>query len=308
MRVNVVGAGALGGYYGAMLARSGAEVHFLLHSDYDAVAARGLEVRSIRGDFRLPRVHAYRDPAAMPKAQCVLVGLKTTQNDLYEPLIAPMLAPESWVCTLQNGLGNEDRLAELFGPQRVAGGVAFLCSNRVAPGVIEHSNYGAVVIGEFARPASDRVRELARLFVAAGVPCDVTDRLLEARWRKQVWNVPFNAISTLAGADTQRIVTDPELRALVEAVMREVQAAARAQGVEIPDAFLADRMAATDRMGPYRTSMLLDHLAGRPLEVESIVGAALRAARAANVPAPATHALYALLRCMHSAGSERGER
>lgn len=296
MRIHVIGAGALGGLYGALLARSGVDVRMLMRGDYDVVKRRGLRVRSVWGDFVLDPAPVFDDPAAMGRADCVLVGLKTTANDRYEELIAPSLGPESWICTLQNGLDNERRLAELFGPERVAGGVAFLCSSRTAPGEIEHSNYGAIEIGEYERGLSDRLRALAGLFERAGVPTTLSPDLRLTRWRKQIWNVPFNAISALTGAsDTEAIVNDSELRALAWRVMREVQAVAAAEGAEIGDDFLTGRMEHTDTMGPYLTSMAWDYLERRPMEVEAIVGAVVRAGRRNQVATPAVETIYAML-------------
>src|SRR4051794_37703518 len=144
--IAVVGAGALGGYYGARLAQHGHDVHFLLRGDYEAVRANGLAVRSCDGDFTLPagQVHAHRDAARMPKADLVIVALKTTSNEQLEPLVRPLLKETSAVLTLQNGLGNEDRLAQLFGPARVLGGIAFVCINRVGPGAIDHLSHGLI--------------------------------------------------------------------------------------------------------------------------------------------------------------------
>lgn len=296
MRINIIGAGALGGLYGAMLAREGQDVHFLMRSDYEVVKARGLKVRSVWGDFTLDPVQVYHDPDELPPADLVLVGLKTTANEHYERLLSASMAGGGWVLTLQNGLGNEEALAELFGPERVAGGVAFLCSNRIAPGEIHHSNYGAIEIGEYDRPPSDRLRELAAIFEAAGVPCAISDDLRATRWRKQVWNVPFNAVTALTGgSDTEAIVTDPPMRGLVERVMREVQSAAASVGVTIDDSFLTDRMEHTDNMGPYITSMALDYLHGRAMEVEAIVGSVVRTGRANGVDVSATATIYALL-------------
>src|SRR5690242_11504887 len=131
----IIGAGAVGSYYGARLVQGGQDVHFLVRSDYDALRSRGMQVRSCAGDFHLPseQLNVYRDPREMPKVDWVIVALKTTSNHLFEPLIRPLLKDSTAIVTIQNGLGNEEALAKLFGSQRILGGVAFTCINRVGP-------------------------------------------------------------------------------------------------------------------------------------------------------------------------------
>ena len=156
----IVGAGALGGYYGARLAQHGNNVHFLLRGDYDAVRKNGWSIKSYQGDFSLApgSLGVWNDAAKMPKADLVLVTLKTTTNDQFEPLITPLIKDDTAILTLQNGLGNEERLAALFGKEHVLGGIAFTCINRVAPGEIDHSAAGWIRLGEFgggAEPTGD---------------------------------------------------------------------------------------------------------------------------------------------------------
>src|SRR4051812_4455280 len=158
----IIGAGAVGGYYGGRLALHRHDVHFLMRSHATHVREHGLKVRSVAGDFELPpqRLRIYDDPRAMPPADLVIVTLKSTENGQLPRLIpASMLKPGTIILTLQNGLGNEEELAELFGKNRIVGGIAFVCINRVAPGVLEHDYPGFIRLGEFVSqtPRSDRV-------------------------------------------------------------------------------------------------------------------------------------------------------
>lgn len=298
MRIAVIGAGALGLYYGAMLQRAGEDVRFLLRRDYDAVSRRGLTVTSPGGDFRLDAVQGFRDPAAMGEADLVLVGLKTFANDRLPELIAPLLGPETAILTLQNGLGNEERLAEAFGAERVLGGVAFLCSNRGEPGVVHHLGQGAVRLGEWRGGASERAGKIAALFARAGVPCEALDDLRRARWEKLVWNIPFNGLCALTGSDVTALLAHAPSRRLVRDLMAEVVAGANAQELSSPidaEPFIARMFALSEPMTGYRPSMMIDRQEGRPLELEAIYALPLRRAAERGVEMARVRMLHALL-------------
>src|SRR5215207_1962756 len=167
-RIAIVGTGALGGYYGGRLAQHGHDVHLLLRSDYDHVRRHGLAVRSVSGDFSLSadRLHVYNDAAAMPAADCVIVTLKSTENHELPRLVTPLLHEKTAILTLQNGLGNEDDLARLFGGERVLGGIAFVCINRIAAGQLHHTEAGFIRLGEFAGETgrSARAERIVEMF------------------------------------------------------------------------------------------------------------------------------------------------
>ena len=314
MKVAVVGCGALGSYYGARLCQAGHEVHFLLRSDYEAVRARGVLVHSPAGDFRV-RPHCALAPAAIGPSGLVLIGLKTTANDQLPGLLPPLMGPASAVLTLQNGLGNEEALARLVPAEQILGGVAFVCLNRVAPGVIHHLDHGGIVIGEFQRAPGARTRALADTFQQAGVPCEIAKDLARAHWEKLVWNIPFNGlgVASTAGYEavragqrdparaptrcltTDHLLGDPRWAALVRELMLEIIAIAQALGLSLSDALVEHYFTLTRTMGAYQPSTLLDFERGQPLELESIFLAPLRLARQAGIPAPRLEALCRLL-------------
>ena len=272
MRIAIVGAGALGLYYGALLQHSGQDVHFLLRRDFEAVSRGGLKVFSINGDFVLPAVQAYRAPQEIGPVDLVLVGLKTFANDRCADLITPLVGEGTLILTLQNGLGNEEALAELFGAERVIGGVAFLCSNRGEPGEVHHLGAGRIILGEYSRIDPQRVERLAALFVQAGVDCRATDDLKRARWEKLVWNIPFNGLCALLLQTVDRLLSVPATRSLVREIMLEVIRAANAQALSswIPEGFADSMLEFTDKMGVYRPSMQIDREEGRQLEIAAI--------------------------------------
>ena len=293
--IAVVGAGAVGGYYGARLAQHGHDVHFLLRSDYEAVKRNGLVVESCDGDFVLPpgSVNVYDDAGRMPKAGLVIVALKSTANDQFERLITPLLNDGTAILTLQNGLGNEDRLAELFGARRVLGGMAFVCINRAGPGVVRHTDHGVIRLGDFTRPSrSPRAESIAAMFNASRIKCELLDDLRWGRWQKLTWNIPFNGLGAVFDLTTDRLICSDDGRQMVAGLIREVIAAARADGVELPESLVRQQVDNTTTMGPYRSSMQVDRQEGRPMEVEAILGEPLRRAKAGGVATPILDALY----------------
>ncbi len=314
MKTAIVGCGALGGYYGAKLCRDGQETHFLLRSDYEIVRRRGVFIRSAEGDFHVNPKCA-RTPEEIGPCDLVLIGLKTTANDQFARLLSPLVGPQTAILTLQNGLGNEDQLAALFGAERILGGLCFVCLNRVAPGVIQHVAHGKIILGEFQRAPESRTHAIASLFQRAGVPCDVTDNLARAHWEKLVWNIPFNGLGVAGAAGyeavrtgrgppnaalspcltTDFLLSDPHWEQLVRELMAEVIHSARALGLNIPDDVAEKQIARTRTMGAYQASTLIDFERRQPLELESLFLEPLRQARAAGVATPRLAALCAVL-------------
>jgi 2-dehydropantoate 2-reductase len=297
LRIAIVGAGALGLYYGALLQRSGEDVHFLLRSDYDAISKHGLMIRSINGDFTLPKVQGYLNPEDIGKVDLVLVGLKTFANDRYPELIGALMGRQTEILTLQNGLGNEEALAAVFGGERIIGGVAFLCSNRGEPGEVHHLGAGRIVLGEFRRLDQSRLERLAEIFERAGVPCQTTGDLMRARWEKLVWNIPFNGLCALLQQPVNQLLAQGACRKLVRELMLEVIAAANRQELLSPigEGFADAMLEFTDKMGEYRPSMQIDREEGRPLEISAILRVPLSYAQKQGVAMPRVEMLATLL-------------
>lgn len=297
--VAVVGAGALGLYYGGRLARAGNDVTFLARGDVEALRTGGIEVRTPDGgvDFALTSVKAAATPAEIGAVDLVVVTLKATANDQLARLLPPLLHSRTAVLNLQNGLGVDEAVAAVAGADRTLGGLCFVGVNRLGTGRAVRLHTGYIAVGEFSGAPTARTGAVAALLSGAGVKMEVAESLLAARWRKLVWNVPFNGISVAEGGMlTDEILREPRFEARVRALMREVQAIAAAEGVGIDDAFLEDNVERTRVMAPYKPSTMLDHAAGRPLEVEPIWGEPWRRAQAHGVPVPELARLYAELR------------
>lgn len=296
-RIAIVGAGALGSYYGAKLARQGSDVRFLMRADLEAVQRDGLRVIEGGEAWGLNRVQAFGSPPEIGPVDLVIIGLKTTANASLDALIPPLLHERTLLLTLQNGLGNEEYLAARWGAERVLGGLCFVCLNRIAPGVIEHYGHGTLSLGEYGRAPMDRTQALGALFSAAGVETHVVENLITERWRKLVWNIPFNGLSIAAGGrTTDRLLADAGLKAQVRALMAEVISAAGVLGHHIPADFADYQIERTPSMGPYKPSSMIDWQAGRAVEVESIWGEPWRQGSAAGAALPRLELLYHLLR------------
>jgi 2-dehydropantoate 2-reductase len=280
-KIGLVGPGAIGGYYGGMLAHAGQDVHFLFHSTYEDVLRDGLSLVHHAEGKRVSRVEplqAYQSAADIGPCDLVIVAAKATANDSLGEIMSPLVGPDTSLLTLQNGMGNVENLQNLFGQNReVIGGLCFTCINRTAPGVIESLLPGYVQFGQLAGGLTDRGNQVADAFAEARIKIRKADSLNEALWRKLCWNIPFNGLSIAAGGiTTDLILSNPELKRRAWDLMFEVQKVARAYGVEIEDAFLHRQFELTEPMGPYKPSSLIDFLAGKPVEVDAIWGEVVR--------------------------------
>lgn len=290
-RFAVIGTGAIGGLYGARLAAAGRPVTFVGRSDVATLRSEGLVVTSPEGDLVLDAVTATDDPATVGPVDVVLVTIKTTGQAALAELLPPLMGPDTIVVLMQNGFGLEADVADLVPGATVLGGMCFVCATRTAPGHIAHLDYGAVTLGEHTgdgAPAgvTAAVTTVADALVGAGIEVSRQPDLLAARWRKLVWNMPFNGLSVVLDTSTDALVGTPRLRALVRAMMDEVVAASAAHGHPAGEDFAERMIANTEAMRPYAPSMKLDHDARRPMELAAIFHTPLQVAAGLGVAMP----------------------
>src|SRR5438309_130988 len=259
MKIGIVGSGANGSYYGAKLAHAGSDVHFLMRGDLDDVRNNGIFVRGEGENFRVAKIRCYNSTKEIGPCDLVIIAVKTTSNSDLVDLVPPLLHEKTMVLTLQNGLGNEEFLAKLFGAKRVLGGLCFIAVDRHSKTEVERYDYGLVILGEIGRSARTRTHAVAAEFSRANVQCTVTDDIALERWRKLIWNIPFNGLSILAGGiDTAAILRDADLRQTTLGLMEEVIEAANKCGYPLERSAASLQIKRTEAIDAYKPSTLLD--------------------------------------------------
>jgi 2-dehydropantoate 2-reductase len=305
LRIAVVGSGAIGLYYGGKLAAGGRDVHFLLRSSLPAIRDRGLQIRGENEDLRL-KINCYPSTQEIGVCDLVLIAVKTISNNELRDLIPPLLHQDTLLLTLQNGLGNEEFLAKNFGERRVLGGLCFICLNRILPDVVERYDYGHIHIGEYCREPEQRTHNIAETFNQCGLKCRLVENLGRERWRKLVWNIPFNGLSIFGGGiDTSAILKDENLHRSALALMEEVMQAASKCGFPLESSTPEELIRRTEMMGAYKPSTLVDFEKGKPLEIEAIWGEPLRRGLVAGADLPRLQLLYSLLQFVDRACQEK---
>ncbi len=305
-RIAVIGSGALGTYYGARLAAAGQDVHFLMRRDYHAVKSGGLHITSPEGDLTLPHPNIYKTSAEIGQVDWIICALKSTSINEAQKLLAPCIAENTRILVLMNGLGLEERFAGWFGARQIFGGMAFTCINRGEPGHTHHLAYGPITIGHFL----DDKAELAKaveLWSQSKVTIFESSCLLQSRWEKLGWNIPFSGLAVAAGGiATDRIMEDAGLNSAAHTLMAEVMAAGNAdlehhsQKTRIDRDVLMDLFfKSTSTMGAYKPSTMIDFVEGRAMEIEAIFGEPLRRAQLLGVPVPQLTLLTTLLRVLN---------
>ena len=255
MRYGIIGTGAIVGYYGAKLAHAGQEVHFLLHSDYEYVRQHDLQVDSCDGSFYLANVNAYQHTQDMPMCDVVLVCLKSVNNGMLQSLLPPLLHDHTLVVLIQNGIGVEDDVQKMFPDVQLAAGLAFICSAKTEHGLVNHQCYGSINLANYSCRDEAQMQTVVEEFREAGIETGLVE-YHEARWKKAVWNMPFNGMTVALHTQTDQLLKNPSTRQLIREQMMEVVDAAQHLGAKNLDAAFVEKMIdMTDSMTPYSPSM-----------------------------------------------------
>jgi 2-dehydropantoate 2-reductase len=310
MRIAILGAGAVGGYYGGRLAASGEDVHFLYRSEYEHVRDHGLRIESVDGDWTGP-VNAWKSVDDMPTCDVAIVGFKSAQSPLLPGMLSRVLGERGVAVCLMNGLGHEEIIASAIGPTRVVAGAAFICAERGDPGVVRHFAVGGLAVAPYFPEGRERIevlcRDLSERFGKAGVECQNLSDGRKVKWNKLVWNVPFSGLSIYyGGVTTDHVLDGGEREAFAKGLMDEVLTAASACGVELDPRSPGWNLSGTRAMGAYRPSMLVDFEMGRPVEVDAIVAEPLRRGLEAGADLPLMSRLLEGIRTILSGRSATG--
>jgi 2-dehydropantoate 2-reductase len=324
VKIVIAGAGAIGGYIGARLARAGADVVLFARGPHlRAMQDRGLRVIGEDETFEV-RPPVTGDLSSIGAADVVVLGVKAHALTALAPALGPVLGPDTMVVSTQNGIpwwyfegigGELDGLrlervdpggviAGAIAHRRVLGSLAYFATDLVEPGVIRHVEGNRLSLGEPDGTKSDRAKRLADALIAAGLRAPVTARFRHEIWVKLLGNVAFNPISALTGGTLDELARHPEVSPLVRTLMAETEAVAAGLGIELPIS-IDQRMAGAEKVGAHKTSMLQDWEAGRPMELEAVVGAVVELGDRLGVPMPATRAVYA---CAKLLDEHRGQR
>lgn len=312
MKFLIAGAGAIGAYIGALMARAGENVTLFARGPHlRAMQANGVKVKSVDGDFEArPRIIGSLDEAG--PFDVIFLGVKAHGLPQLAPQLKPLLGENTTVVSTQNGVpwwffhgfGGpwEGTLLErvdpggvitaAIEPRRVVGSIVYFATEIVEPGVIQHTEGSRISLGEPDGTRSERVRKIAESLIAAGLRAPVTTRIRHEIWVKILGNVAFNPISALTGATIAQMARDPEISVLARNIMRETEAVALELGLELPIS-IEQRMAGAEKVGEHKTSMLQDLEAGRPMELEAVVGAVVELGERMGIPMPHTQAVYA---------------
>lgn len=299
MKVVVMGAGGVGGYFGGLLAKAGHDVTFIARGSHlGAIQSDGLKIISdLSGNFTVYS-DATDDPRTLGFVDLIIFTVKTYHNAAAIPLISPLVGPNTVVLTLQNGVDSSKQLADVLGYEHVLTGVAYVQSIIENPGVISQiASFGRIVFGEMIDKPFERTRKIHDEFTRAGWNVELTNFAAAAIWRKFIPQCAIGSIDALSQTTVGEIRTTPETRGILASMMRENIDIARAKEIGLEEDILEKSMAALDAFpADGRTSLAKDYREGKQIEIEALPGATVRMGLEANVPTPITEMIYGLLK------------
>ncbi len=298
-KVLIIGAGAIGAFYGSLLSKAGAEVSVVCRSDYEMVKKQGYSINSNDlGSWNFTPSRVIKSAADYKdQADYIILCTKIIPEINRVQLIQDAVTANSCIVFIQNGIDIETELIKAFPNNEIISGLAFICCNRLKPGIIDHLAYGKLTLGKINNIASqsNKAQHLSLLIQQAGIEAITTDNIIASRWLKCLWNAAFNPLSVLSdGLSTQEILNSQEN--LIRTIMQEVSLIAQAYGYTLPADSIDSNIKNTAAMPAYKTSMLLDYENNHPMEIEAILGNTVRAANKKQLPCPTLDTLYALMK------------
>lgn len=297
MKIAIYGAGGVGGYFGARLAQAGAEVALLARGDHlQALRANGLVLKSTMGDARLS-LRASDDPADIGPCDCVLFCVKGTDTERAASTLGPLLGPETFVVSLQNGVDNEQILSRHIGADRVLGGLVYIFSTIAGPGIVQHTGGPPqLIFGEWSGEKSPRAQRLYERCKAAGIAVELSDNVRSAIWEKFVFICALSGMTAASRAPLGAIRQTPESWAMFRRILEEVRGVAEREGISGTEGWVEKHLARSEKLGANSYSSLhYDLTHNKPMELQSLHGAVLRLARKHGLQVPMCEAVYALL-------------
>jgi 2-dehydropantoate 2-reductase len=296
MRIAVMGTGAVGGYFGAKLAAAGHELTFIARgSNLAALKHDGLRIDSFQGNLHISKALFTDIPAVATAVDLVLFCVKSYDTDLATRALTPLIGQTTRVLSLQNGVDNASRIAQIWGAERTLAGVVYIGAQLVQPATIKHSFGGKIVLGESDGGVHEATRTIERALSAANIPCEITVEIAKAQWRKLLWNASFCAISCLTRATAREIVESSSLRKLAIDCMLEVIAAAKTQALDLAPEWVDETLKFSESLGDFKPSMLQDLEARKPLEFEAFNGIVVKLLRKVGREAPTNQVFYGAL-------------
>jgi 2-dehydropantoate 2-reductase len=299
MRIAVMGAGGVGGYFGARLAQAGNDVAFVARGRHlAALREHGLAIRSAKGDVTIAKPRVTDDAATIGAVDVVMFTVKLWDTEAAAAQCAPLVRDGGVVIPFQNGVESIERIGSVLGAERVMGGVAFIAATIAEPGIIAHTGTMARLrVGAILRSQDEAARDFAAACQRAQIDCELVPDVRVALWAKFAFLVALSGLTSISRKPIGVIRSDPDMRAALEAAIRETWTLARARGVALPDDFVAQQLAFADGLPHEMTSSMANDLAaGNRLEAPWLAGAVVRMARDANVAAPVNATIYAALK------------
>ena len=296
-QILVMGAGAVGGYFGGRLAKGGsAEVTLVARGAHlKAIQKNGLQLKSIEGNATV-KVKAFEDSAKAPDPDLILFTVKSYDTQQAIEQIAPLVKSHTQVLTIQNGIENYPRLVEAFGEERVIQGFCKVGASRPAPGIIEHKAFGAITVGEKNGLISPRLKALQAVCKEAAIPLHITAEIDHRVWLKFAWNSVFNMMTGVAGVTVEKLFEHEETEQLCHHLFKEIREVATMEGIKLTAKDQQQIIEPARKLQGFATSTYQDRMQGKKLEYEAFTGAIVRLADKHHIEIPHTRTLYALLK------------